>query len=214
MRLDNFNIQGLTKGQVSAAREKYEKNTLNYKQENSVLDALKILAKEPMIILLLVASVIYFVSSQLDDGIFLASAIIIVSVISLNQDYRSRNALQKLKTLSQPNSKVIRNGAFEEIKSEDLVVGDSLVIEEGTSIAASGIIVHSNDFTVNESILTGESLSVFKDKEKEDNIIYTGTTVASGLAIVTITSIGNETKLGKIGKSLESIQEMCELYKL
>ena len=101
----------------------------------------------------------------------------------------------------------IRNGKTEEIKSEDLVVGDSLIVEEGTSITADGIIVHSNDFSVNESILTGESFPVFKDKTTEDNFIFKGTTVASGLAIVTITNIGNETKLGKIGKSLESIEE-------
>ncbi len=207
MRLDNFDILGLTNEQVASAREKYGRNTLNYKQENSVLDALKKLAKEPMIILLLVASLIYFVSGKTGDGIFLASAIIIVSVISLYQDSRSRNALQKLKTLTQPNSKVIRNGKIEEIKSEDLVMGDSMVVEEGTSIAADGVIVHSNDFSVNESILTGESMSVFKDKEKEDNLIFKGTTVASGLAIVTITRIGNETKLGKIGESIEDIKE-------
>jgi len=93
MRLDNFNIQGLTDEQIKITREKFGKNNLNYKQENSVLDALKKLAREPMIILLLVASVIYFVSGQLGDGIFLASAIIIVSVISLYQDSRSRSAL-------------------------------------------------------------------------------------------------------------------------
>ncbi|WP_375584217.1 cation-translocating P-type ATPase [Cyclobacterium xiamenense] len=207
MRIDNFNIQGLTSAQVNTAREKFGQNTLNYKKENSVLDALIKLAKEPMIILLLVASLIYFVSGKTGDGTFLVSAIIIVSIISLFQDSRSRNALQKLKTLTQPNCKVIRDGNLEEIKSESLVVGDSLVVEEGTSIAADGRIVHSNDFSVNESILTGESLSVLKDKEKEDNLVFKGTTVESGLAIVTITNIGNDTKLGKIGKSLESIKE-------
>ncbi len=207
MLLDNFNILGLTSDQVNLSREKFGQNTLKYKQESTILDAIKKLAKEPMIILLLLASLIYFVSGKPGDGIFLVSAIIIVSVISLFQDSRSRNALQKLKSLTQPTCKVIRNGKVEEINSEDLVVGDSLMVEEGTSITADGIIVHSNDFSVNESILTGESLSVFKDKGKEDNLIYKGTTVASGLAIVTIKSIGNETKLGKIGKSLESIKE-------
>ncbi len=81
------------------------------------------------------------------------------------------------------------------------------MVEEGTSISADGIIIRSNDFSVNESILTGESLSVEKDSSKEDNLIFRGTSVASGLAIATITAIGNETKLGKIGKSLESIEE-------
>jgi len=203
----NFNIDGLSSKQVLDARATHGSNTLNYKKESTFLDALKSLAKEPMIILLLVAALIYFVSGKIGDGIFLSSAIILVSAISLFQDSRSRNALQKLKNLTQPHCKVIRNNKTEEINSEDLVVGDSLIVEEGTSVAADGIIVHSNDFSVNESILTGEALSVFKDKSKEDNFIYKGTTVASGLAIVNITHIGNETKLGKIGKSLESIVE-------
>jgi len=204
---NNFNIKGLTNEQVILGREKFGQNALKYKQDNTVLDLLKKLVKEPMIILLLVAASIYFISGKTGDGIFLASAILVVSAISLFQDSRSRNALQKLKNLTQPNCKVIRNGKTEEIKSEDLVLGDSLIVEEGSSITADGIIVHSNDFSVNESILTGESFPVFKDKSKEDNSIFKGTTVASGIAIVTITSIGNETKLGKIGVSLESIKE-------
>ncbi|MFT6166363.1 MAG: Ca2+-transporting ATPase [Vicingaceae bacterium] len=207
MNIDKFSIQGLTKEQVASAREEHGQNTLTYKQTNAVLDALRKLAKEPMIILLLVASLIYFISGQIGDGIFLASAIVIVSVISLYQDSRSRNALQKLKILTQPTAKVIRDGTLEEIKSEDLVIGDSMVVEEGTSVAADGVIVHSNDFSVNESILTGESLSNFKDKDKKNNIVYKGTTVASGLAIVTIIGIGNKTELGKIGKSLDNIKE-------
>ncbi|WP_026705726.1 cation-translocating P-type ATPase [Flavobacterium soli] len=204
---NNFNIKGLTKEQVIVARQKFGQNTLHYKQENTVLDALKSLAKEPMILLLLVAALIYFVSGKLGDGLFLLAAIIIVSIISLFQESRSRNALQKLKNFTQPDCKVIRNGRTEEIKTEDLVIGDSLIVEEGTSITADGRIVHSNDFSVDESILTGESLPVFKDKSATDHFIYKGTTVASGLAIVTITAIGNETKLGKIGKSLEAIKE-------
>lgn len=207
MSVNNFNIKGLTDAQVLHAREKYGYNRLNYKKKNGFIDAIKNLAKEPMVILLLVASTIYFISGQTGDGIFLASAIVLVSAISLYQDSKSRIALEKLKDFTQPNCKVIRNGELVEIKSEELVIGDSLMIEEGGSIAADGFIAHSNDFSVNESILTGESLSVYKDKTKENNFVYQGTTVASGLAIATITAIGNETKLGKIGKSLESIQE-------
>ena len=207
MDADNFNIKGLTNQQVLQAREEYGSNKLVFKKQNSFLDAVKALAKEPMVILLFVASVIYFIIGDIGDGIFLASAIMLVSAISLYQDSRSRNALEKLKDFTRFNCKVIRNGKAEEIKSDDLVIGDSLLIEEGTSITADGIIVHSNDFSVNESILTGESLAVYKDHAIEDNIIYQGTTVASGLAIATITAIGNETRLGKIGKSLESIKE-------
>ncbi len=205
MSANHFNISGLTNEQVLQARFKFGQNKVDYKQENTFLDTLKRIAKEPMIILLLAASTIYFISGKTGDGIFLVVAILFQISISLYQFSRSKNALEKLKDLSQPNCKVIRNNKIEEIKSEEIVMGDSLMIEEGTSISADGTIIHSNDFSVNESILTGESLAVFKDKENK--FIYSGTTVASGLAIATITAIGNETKLGKIGKSLESITE-------
>lgn len=207
MPANHFNIQGLSAEEVRLARKKFGDNTLKYKKENTFLDALISLAKEPMIILLLVAALIYFVNGMVSDAIFMVSAIVVISLISLYQDSRSRNALEKLKHFTQPNCKVIRDGEIVEINSEELVVGDSLIIEEGTLVVADGTIVHSNDFSVNESILTGESFAVFKDKSKEDNFVYKGTTVESGLAIITVTSIGNETKLGKIGKSLENIKE-------
>ncbi len=207
MPANNFNIKGLNDGQVILAREKYGQNKLKYKKENGFFDTVKQIVGEPMTILLLVAAIIYFISGKTGDGIFLMAAILFITSISLYQDNRSKNALEKLKNFTQPHCKVIRNGEIVEIESEDLVIGDSLMVEEGTSITADGVIIHSNDFSVNESILTGESFAVFKDKTKEDNFIYSGTTVATGLAIASITAIGNQTKLGEIGKSLESIGE-------
>lgn len=207
MPANNFDITGLTDEQVLDSRKNHGDNRLAYKKESGFLGAIKSLAKEPMIILLLATSSIYFISGKTGDGIFMASAIVLVAAISLYQDSRSRNALEKLKDLTQPICKVIRNGEIQEVRSEELVVGDSLMVEEGTAVAADGSIVHSNDFSVDESILTGESLSVYKDATKDDHVVFRGTTVASGLAIMTITAIGNETKLGKIGKSLETIQE-------
>lgn len=207
MAANNFNIQGLAPQQVLDAREKFGYNSLEYKKESKIWNVIKSLAKEPMVILLMVASAVYFISGNTGDGIFLASAIVVVSTISLYQDSRSRNALEKLKSFTQPICKVIRDGATIEIKSEDLVMGDSLLVDEGSSIPADGTIIHSNDFSVNESILTGESLPVYKDAAAADNFIYSGTTVASGLSIATITAIGNQTRLGKIGKSLENIKE-------
>ncbi|WP_178985560.1 cation-translocating P-type ATPase [Winogradskyella helgolandensis] len=207
MQTKNFNIKGLTNEEVLQARSKYGYNKLEAKKEYYFFEAIRSLVKEPMVILLLVASAIYFISGNIGDGIFLSSATVLVAAISLYQDSRSRNALEKLKTFSEPKCKVIRNGKTEDIKSENLVVGDSLIVEEGGTVAADGIIVHSNDFSVNESILTGESLSVYKDKTKADHKVYQGTLVSGGLAIVTVTAIGNETQLGKIGKSIEGIQK-------
>lgn len=207
MQEKNFNIKGLNDKEVILAREKFGQNKLDFKKENNFLDTVKRIAKDPMIILLLAASTIYFISGETGNGVFLVLAIFFITSISLFQHSRSKNALEKLKDFSQPSCKVIRNGTINEIKSDDIVIGDSLMVEEGASITADGTIIHSNDFSVNESILTGESLAVFKDIEKEDKFIYSGTTVASGLAIAKITAIGNETRLGKIGISLEEINE-------
>src|SRR3970040_1013511 len=137
----------------------------------------------------------------------MAAAIVLVSTISLYQESRSRNAIELLKKLSQPKSKVIRNGEIIEIPSEEIVLGDFIQIEEGNFVPADAMILQSNDFSVNESILTGESLAVFKDKDSKINQIFQGTIVSSGLAICKVTTIGNQTQLGKIGKSLESILE-------
>ncbi len=207
MPANQFDIEGLTDEQVVLARENYGRNVLSYKKGNNLLDVLIRIVSDPMVILLLVAATIYFISGKTGDGVFLAVAIVFQTSISFYQDARSKSALEKLKALSQPLCKVIRNRTISEINSDDLVVGDSLVVEEGTSIMADGVIVHSNDFSVNESILTGESFAVFKDKASEDKVIYSGTTVASGLAIATVTAVGNATNLGRIGASLESISE-------
>lgn len=203
----DFGIHGLSDKEVLHSRKIHGRNTLDYQKKNNFLDALKSIVQEPMVVLLAVASGIYFISGNIGDGIFLAAAIVLVGSISLYQDSKSRKALEKLKDLTQPNSRVIRNGEVVEIHSDELVIDDKLMVEEGNIIPADGTIIHSNDFSVNESLLTGESLSVFKDTRNSDNRVFTGTTVASGLAIATVTQIGNNTELGKIGKSLESIQE-------
>ena len=80
-------------------------------------------------------------------------------------------------------------------------------MEEGTFIPADAIIIQSNDFSVNESILTGESLSIFKNEASENKTVFQGTTVATGLAICEVIAIGNQTNLGKIGKSIATIPE-------
>lgn len=173
MPANHFNIKGLSSEEVVFAREKFGDNALKYKKENAFLDALKSLIKEPMIILLLVASLIYFVNSMVSDGIFMVSAIVVISLISLYQDSRSRNALQKLKYFTQPSCKVIRDGETVEINSEDLVVGDSLIIEEGTLVVADGTIVHSNDFFLSMNQFSPANLLLFLKINVKKIILFT-----------------------------------------
>ncbi len=203
----NSNINGLSAIEVIQSRNNSGTNSLEHQEQNHFLSSLIDMIKEPMFLLLIAATAIYFITGEYGNGIFMAVAIAIVSAISLFQESRSRKAIDALKKLSQPKCKVIREGKVIEILSEEIVLGDCIQIEEGAFVPADGIILQSNDFSVNESILTGESLSVFRTETSENNKVFQGTIVASGLAICKVTAIGNQTELGKIGKSLNSIEE-------
>lgn len=200
-------LSGLTESEVLQSRAKKGTNSLEHQYKNSLIFSLIEMVKEPMFLLLLIATSIYFITGDYGDGLFMTGAIVLVSTISLYQESRSRNAIESLKKLTQPKSKVIREGKVQEIPSEAIVLGDLIQTEEGSFIPADGIILQSNDFSVNESILTGESLTVFKNEKIENKNVFQGTIVASGLAICKVTAIGNQTELGKIGNSLSTIAE-------
>ena len=207
MAENSHNIQGLTPEQVETSRDTHGRNKLDFKKETPLWDALKTVISEPMILLLFAAAFIYFLTGNHDDGIFLSAAIVLVATISLFQDARSRSALEKLKAFTRPTCQVIRDGKTLDIKIGEIVIGDFIIVKEGSSIPADAEIVQSNDFSVNESILTGEAFSIAKSSETEDNTIYMGTQVETGLAIARVTAIGNKTQLGKIGKSLEDFNQ-------
>ena len=201
-----INTKGLTDEEVINSRQEHGNNELNHQIKSGFFTALIETLKEPMLILLLAAGVLYLISGSTGEAIFMLSAIILVSAISLYQDSRSRNALAALKELSQPHTKVIRNANISFISSKDVVVNDCIIVEEGSSVTADAAIIYSNDFTVNESILTGESFPVAKFA-KEDNKIFSGTFVSSGMAIAAVINVGNATRVGKIGESLKNIEE-------
>ncbi|HVS92854.1 MAG TPA: cation-translocating P-type ATPase [Mucilaginibacter sp.] len=204
---ENWGITGLTATEITRSRDKFGGNKLVYKKQSGIWNIIKSLAGEPMVILLLIAAVIYFINGETGDAIFMAASIILVSAISLYQDKKSRKALKKLEEFNQPLCKVIREGSTQLIGTEELVIGDCFIAEEGVMIPADGKIIRCNDFFVNESALTGESLPVYKNASRGDNNIYRGTIVVSGLAIATVTAVGNNTRWGRIGKSLEDVKE-------
>jgi Ca2+-transporting ATPase len=203
----NHSISGLSKIEVEQSRGKNGFNSIEHEKKNGLLFSIIEMIKEPMFLLLITATAIYFIIGEYGNGIFMGIAILLVSTISLYQESKSRNAIEALHKLTQPKSKVIREGELIEIPSEEIVLGDFIQCEEGTFIPADGTIIQSNDFSTNESIITGESLAVFKNEKEENNQVFQGTIVASGLAICKVTAIGSQTQLGKIGKSLESISE-------
>ncbi len=200
-------IKGLSEAEVAESRIKNGTNSLDHQHKNNFWTSVIEICKEPMFLLLATATSIYFITGEYSNGIFMSIAILLIASISLYQESKSKNAIQALEKLTQPKSKVIREGVLIEIASEEIVLGDCIQIEEGTFVPADGRIIQSNDFSVNESILTGESFSVAKNEKSENKEVYQGTIVASGLAICVVTAIGNQTQLGKIGKSLSSIEE-------
>ncbi|MDQ1857036.1 cation-translocating P-type ATPase [Chryseobacterium sp. WLY505] len=206
----NYNIpqdlKGLTEAEVLVSRKKYGYNRLEAVKKESWPDLLIGILKEPMLILLICVSFVYVLTGDYGEALFMLAAIIAVTAISFYQDNRSKKALEELEKLNEPLSKVIRDSRIVNIPTFEIAVGDLCITEEGNLINADGRIVHSNDFSVNESSLTGESFSVFKDSQSEDNRVYSGTITVSGLAVFEVENIGKETKVGRIGQSILDIK--------
>ena len=202
-------LKGLTEEEVKQSREQFRLNQLKAESPHKWWNILWDIVKEPMLILLIVISFIYVLVGDYAEAIFMFAAIIAVSAISFYQDSRSQKALEELEKLNEPLSSVLRGSKIIEIPTHDIVVGDLCVIEEGKMINADGEIVHSHDFSVNESALTGESYSVFKDKNSKDKQVFSGTIVVSGMAIFKVQNIGKETQIGKIGESIQNISQVA-----
>ena len=200
-------LSGLTEAELKTSREKFGFNQAENTIKSAWYTLLFDILKEPMLLLLIAVSVIYVMVGNYSEALFMFGAIIAVSGISFYQDNRSKKALKALEKLNEPLSTVIRNSKVIQIPTHDIVVGDLCIVEEGKMINADGKIVHSNDFSVNEASLTGESFSVFKNPETDDNKVYSGTLVVSGLAVFEVENIGAKTKLGKIGQSIQNIKE-------
>lgn len=199
--------KGLTEQEVNANRKAFGKNTIGEKAKSPIWDILLEILKEPLFIILLAASTIYFLLGETTEGIIMLVAIGLVSGISIFQENKSRNAVNALKKLSSPQAKVYRNSEIINIPTEEIVIKDLILVEDGDMIPADAKIIEAHDFSVNESILTGESLSVTKDNLSESPLIFQGTMVDTGNCVAEVTAIGISTSLGKIGTSLGAIEE-------
>ncbi|MBB1645454.1 MULTISPECIES: cation-translocating P-type ATPase [Sphingobacterium] len=200
-------LTGLSEEELKISQNKFGYNHSDSIKKNTWYNMLLAILKEPMLLLLIAVAVIYVIVGNYSEAAFMLGAIIAVSGISFYQDNRSKKALEALQKLNEPLSTVIRNSKVIQIATHEIAVGDLCITEEGKMINADGEIVHSNDFSVNEASLTGESFSVFKNQDTEDRKIYSGTLTVSGLAVFKVEKIGSETKLGKIGKSIQEIKE-------
>jgi P-type Ca2+ transporter type 2C len=207
MASNPFGLNGLNTEQVLTSRRDHGSNRTTWHERNPIWESIRGIVTEPMFLLLLSAAAIYFILRETPEAIFMTVAILIVSAISFFQDHRSRVAMQALQQLTAPRAKVIRSGEVIDIDAVDIVIGDLIVAEEGHLVPADGRIIQSADFSLNESMLTGESFSVFRTANDESPFAWQGTQVVSGQAVLEAVAIGNETKLGRISGSLLRIED-------
>lgn len=209
-------VHGLTTKQARELQEKYGKNELTpQKKQSFVRKALRTVC-EPMFLLLLIAATIYFFLGEPRDGTIMLISVVGVIGIDIIQEWKTDRTLNALKALSAPHVQVIRDGRQQTIESVNLVPGDLMIIAEGVKVPADGEILDANDLCVNESSLTGEAEGVWKitankaestsDYWRRD-YCYAGTLVTQGSAVIQVDKIGAATEYGKIGAHVASAPE-------
>ena len=200
--------KGLSDSEAKIRLERNGKNILKEKKKKGLLSAFLSQLNDPMIYILLVAIIISLFLKEVNDAIIIAIVVLLNAVIGTIQESKAEKALEALKQLSSPTSLVKRDGKIKEIKSEELVVGDILIIEAGRTVGADVRLVETINLKVEEASLTGESTSVEKDAAltftrntplgDKINMAYMSTNAVYGRGEGIVVGTGMNTEVGKI----------------
>lgn len=199
--------KGNTSEEAKKRLEQFGYNELTSSRPKTILGIALEVVKEPMFILLISCGILYMILGDYKEGFILVSTILIIISITFFQHRKTERALEALKKLSSPRALVIRNGIEQRIPGREVVPGDVVIINEGDRIPADGKLFESLNLQVDESIITGESLPVDKGITTSDSPLLSGTLVTKGRGIMLVIQTGGQTEFGRIGKSLETIQE-------
>ena len=217
--LKEFNVskKGLSENQVNANKEKFGLNQLTEKKKQTVFEVFISQFKDLLVIILIVAALISLATGNHESTFVIFAVIILNAILGTAQHFKAEQSLDSLKALSSPSAKVYRNGKKVEIPSKEIVPGDILILEAGDMVSADGRIIENFSLQVNESSLTGESESVNKfvetiEKEEialgdQKNMVFSGSLVTYGRALVVVTATGMNTEIGKIANLMEETQE-------
>ena len=203
---------GLTAAEAKLRLEQAGPNVIRTEQIRTIYHIVGETLREPTFILLLAAAGLYLVLGDLGEGLFVSAGAIVSLSLVILQEMRSEQALQALQALAEPQARVIRDGREQRVPSRELVPGDVMLIAAGERVAADGRITSTGVITVDESLLSGESVPVPKsamlsiNSDATDALVFAGTLVVAGEGTVRISATGMSTKLGKVGLSLQSIQ--------
>jgi Ca2+-transporting ATPase len=201
---------GLTSQEAAERLRQYGLNTIEPQKKSSLSKAVISFLSEPVFLLLIGASLIYFILGEPRDGVVMLVFVTFMAGINLYQEWKTDKTLEALRNLSSPKVRVIRDGKETVVASDDLVPGDIMLLAEGERIPADGEILFADGFGVDESALTGEPDIVWKTAAHEpddgsywkQNHCYTGTNVIAGRAVVRVTATGQASEYGKIGKDI------------
>jgi Ca2+-transporting ATPase len=216
---------GLTSEQARRRSAETGKNKLAEGKKTPLI--LRFLSQfaDPMIIILIAAAVISAITSVLQkefpsDVIIIMFVVIVNAILGVYQESKAEKAIEALQKMAAATTKVLRDGKVCEIPSEDLTVGDVVLLEAGDAVPADGRIFESASLKIEESALTGESVPVNKfikaiglEGQKDvplgdrKNMMYMGSTVVYGRGKAVITSIGMDTEMGKIAGALSSAKD-------
>ena len=210
----NVTKEGLTTKDAENRLNKYGKNMLPKKRKESIIEIFFSEFKDPIVLLLLFTVIASFLANELIDGFAILFIILIDVIIGTYEENKANNTIESLENLVKVKTKVIRNGVVTKIDSEELTIGDCVVLESGDKISADMRIIEAHNFMVNESVLTGESLPVAKNEKtinkenisinEQSNMVFAGTNVTTGRAKAIVIAISLDTEIGKIADSLNN----------
>jgi len=196
---------GLTADEARRRLVAFGPNSLPPAKPPSLLHWLAELVREPVLILLLLAAAIYFVlGSMVEGAVLIVFAMFSISLM-LVQEQRSQSALAALRELATPIASVRRDGRDMRVPAAELVPGDVVVLNEGERVPADGVLLLGSQLSIDESLLTGESLPVLKSTA-DVSLVYGGTLAVAGHGLARLTETGPRTETGKLGASLATIE--------
>ncbi|RDW60338.1 calcium-transporting ATPase [Aspergillus mulundensis] len=226
--LKHFDVterSGLSSSQVSQSRQKYGPNALAEEPPTPLWELVLEQFKDQLVLILLGSAAVSFVLALFEESddwtVFVDPAVILTililnAIVGVTQESSAEKAIAALQEYSANEAKVVRDGAVQRIKAEELVPGDIVHVAVGDRVPADCrlLAIHSNSFRVDQAILTGESESVAKDtravgdkqavKQDQTNILFSGTTVVNGNATAVVVLTGSSTAIGDIHESITS----------
>ena len=213
-------IDGAGLGSVEAAERLRTdgRNELTQHRPHTLRRQLLAIVTEPMLLLVLSGGIVNFFLAEPLDGAVLLSTMVMIIGVTLRQERKTASALDALRSMSDPLVSVLRDGTYRRIAAAGLVRGDLITVSEGDRVPADAVLVSGSNVSVDESVLTGESLAVAKlpadpavpaDADPgaaAANWLWSGTLVVRGRATAVVRLTGDRSALGRIGRSLEDIE--------